>query len=111
MARMIAAPPAPSGLVRTNFATSCTTVSRGARGAEAAVWVRIVVAMTSAIADAWIEPRIGQVDEEVHDHETEGNEEDQGLHHRIVPVGDGIHDEPTDPVQGEHRLGDDEPAD
>src|SRR5688572_1635623 len=98
--RMITAPAAPSGFVRTNFTTSSAAVSRRARGAEARAWVSATLVAIrlggelgqpfpdcpSPVADTGIEPRIGQIDEEVHDHEAERDEEHQGLDDGVVAV-------------------------
>src|SRR5499426_881383 len=109
---MMTAPAAPSGLVRTKRATTPAAVSFGARVAEAVPWATsMLVAMASAVADTRVEPRVGQVDQQVDDDEPEGDEEDQRLHHWIVAVGDRVDHEPADAVQGEHGLGDHGPAD
>src|SRR5262249_25580096 len=52
----------------------------------------------SAVANARVEPRVGQVDQQVDDDEPEGDEEDQRLHHWIVAVGDRVDHEPPDAV-------------
>src|SRR5882724_13293882 len=53
---MISAPPAPSGLVETNFTTSSPNVSFGASLADAWAWLRVMlVAMMLAVADPRVE--------------------------------------------------------
>src|SRR5262249_59190050 len=65
----------------------------GVRGMISSPW--------SAVADARVEPRVGQVDQQVDDDEAEGDEEDQRLHHRVVAVSDRVDHEAPDAVQGE----------
>src|SRR5688500_18453084 len=112
MARMMKAPAAPSGLVRTNLTISSESVSCGARVAVAVgCATSMCVAMRLPVPDARVEPRIGEVHEEVDDHEAERDQKHERLHDRVVAMGDGVDDEPADAVQREHRLGDNEAAD
>src|SRR5215470_19689488 len=111
MPRMMRAPTAPSGFLRTKVATCPSQPICGASGAEAVASIREVLTLISVVADAGVEPRVGEVDQEVHDHEAERDEEHQGLHYRVVSVGHRVHHEAAHAVQGEDGLGDHEAAD
>src|SRR5512137_687333 len=54
--------------------------------------------------DARVEDAIGKIHQEVEDHEDRRREEDARLHHRVVPIEDGLDRQPTDPRPGEDRL-------
>src|SRR6266850_6923302 len=98
IARMISAPAAPSGFVRMNLTTSSAALSRGDRSAEAVACVSSKFVAMLAVPDPRVEPRVGQVDQQVHDHEAERRQEDQRLHDRVVPVGHRVHHEPAHAV-------------
>src|SRR5215475_9413664 len=111
MTAMMKAPTAPSGFFQMKVAISSPHVTGGARGAVAACTSGYWTAIDLPVADAWIEPRVGEIDDEIHHHEAEGDEEHEGLHHGIVSVGDCVDHEAPHAVQGEHRLRDHEAAD
>src|SRR5688572_9940629 len=103
---MMKAPAAPSGLVRMNLTTSSPAVRRGLSVVAAVVWATSMrVAIALPVPDAWIEPRVGEIDEQVDDHEGERDEEHERLHDRVVAVGHRVHHETADAIEGEHRLG------
>src|SRR5262249_37751643 len=106
MTAMMKAPAAPSGFRRMNEEISSPHVTGGARGAVGACRSGYWTAIGLPVADAWIEPRVGEIDDEVHHHEAEGDEEHEGLHHRIVAMGDRVDHEAAHAVQGEHGLRD-----
>src|SRR5678815_1707049 len=82
MPRMMSAPTTPSGLARTNPETCSGQVTREARGAVAEEPSSELSIAISVIPDARVEPRVGEIDQQVHDHEAEGDQEHEGLHHR-----------------------------
>src|SRR5512137_443230 len=100
MTRMMSAPAAPSGLARTKLDTCSGQVSWGARDAVSVPMSELSTAI-SVVPDARVEPRVGQVDQQVDDHEAERDQEDERLHHRVVTVSDRVHHEAAHPVQGE----------
>src|SRR5678815_4244861 len=105
MPRMMSAPTTPSGLARTNPETCSGQVTREARGAVAEEPSSELSIAISVIPDARFEPRVGEIDQQVHDHEAEGDQEHEGLHHRVVAVGDRVDHEAADSVEREDRLG------
>src|SRR5215467_7837952 len=111
MTAMMKAPTAPSGFFQMKVAISSPHVTGGARGAVGACTSGYWTAIGLPIADARIEPRIGEIDDEVYHHEAEGDEEHEGLHHGIIAVGDRVDHEAPHAVQGEHRLRDHEASD
>ena len=60
---------------------------------------------TSAVADARIERRVQHVDDQVHDHDEDGDDQHRALHHRIVARSDRGDDVAPDADAAEHRLG------
>src|SRR5262252_9138780 len=111
MTAMMKAPAAPSGFFRMNPVISSPQVTGGASGAVAVCTSGYWTAIGLPVADARVEPRVGEIDDEVHHHEPEGDEEHEGLHHGIVAMGDRVDHETPHAVQGEHRLRDHEAAD
>src|SRR3989475_9733639 len=67
----------------------------------AAVTPSGVVAATLAVADARIDPRIEDVDDQVGYDEQQGNHQDHTLHDRIIPLEDRLKHQPPHPRQGE----------
>src|SRR5262245_63193387 len=104
MTAMMKAPAAPSGFCLMNATISSPQVTGGASGAVAVCTSGYWTAIGLSVADAWIEPRVGEIDDEVHHHEAEGDEEHEGLHHRIVEMGDSVDHEAAHGVQGEYRI-------
>src|SRR6266508_5279026 len=60
---------------------------------------------SSVVTDAGIEEGIGDVGEEVDEHEGRGDHQQGALHHRIVSSEDALHDETAHPREREDRLG------
>ena len=61
--------------------------------------------------DARVERRVEQIDEEVHEHDNDGDEHHQVLHDRVVAPADRLDQEARDAGNVEHGLGDDQAAD
>src|SRR5262249_59326242 len=120
ISRMIAAPMAPR-VRRTQKSRTAsaqpdrggivsTSSARSMGGFSASVawsWSRARTG-ASAVPDARVEPRVGDVHQEVHDDEASGHQHDERLQERVVAVGDRLHEEQADAVEVEHLLGDDE---
>src|SRR5262245_41024328 len=62
---------------------------------------------TSAHPDPRVDERVRDVDEEVHEHEDDGDEEDAALEHRIVAGLDGTCEPAPHSWDRKHRLGED----
>src|SRR5215475_7852494 len=60
---------------------------------------------SSAVADAGVEVSIGDVGEEIDQHEGGGDDEQRALHHGIVAREDALDDQPSHSGQREDRLG------
>src|SRR5262245_66646885 len=103
MTAMMKAPAAPSGFCLMNATISSPQVTGGASGAVAVCTSGYWTAIGLSVADAWIEPRVGEIDDEVHHHEAEGDEEHEGLHHRIVAMRDRVDHEAAHAVRSEER--------
>src|SRR4051794_17798417 len=73
--------------------------------------LRTVVGATSAsvIADARVDQRVADVDQQVDDHEHDDDEQDPALQDGVVAGADGVVDPRPDPAPGEHGLGEDRP--
>src|SRR5689334_20669613 len=106
MARMMSAPAAPSGLARAKAHARSTQPTGRAAGAVAPAPTRELSTLISVVPDARVEPRVGEVDQEIDHHEAERDQEDEGLHHRVVAVRDRVDHEPAHSVEGEDGLGD-----
>src|SRR6266545_1583666 len=50
----------------------------------------LLVPILCAVADTWIEERVGQVNEKVDDDKTDASEQDKTLYLLIIPCNDGI---------------------
>src|SRR2546428_7206976 len=57
-----------------------------------------------AVADARIDPRIEDVDDQVGYDEQQGNHQDHTLHNRIVPLEDRLKHQPPNPRHGEDLI-------
>src|SRR5262245_1608105 len=68
------------------------------------------VRSSSAVADAGVEPGIGDVDEEVDEQEDGGDQHDERLGERVVAARDRLDEQHAQAVQVEHLLGDYQPA-
>src|SRR5271156_622737 len=49
--------------------------------------------------DPWIEDRVAQIDQEIHQHEQGGDEQRAGLHYGVVARQDGVDHQPADAGQ------------
>src|SRR5690242_4907435 len=99
--RMTAAPMAPRGRARQNSraaASQRASAPGGAASMTSGTGTR-ATAMTSPVPDAGVDPCVPHVHEEVHHDEAAGHEHDQRLDERVVPVGDGLHEEQPEPVE------------
>src|SRR5687768_12408810 len=96
--RMSAAPTAPSG--RWRMKSAIAEIQRARRGALRLNSSRVcgVTAMCLAVADARIDPRVRDVDEEVDQQEKGRYEHDQGLHEGVVAVRDRVDEQHAEPV-------------
>src|SRR2546427_4337366 len=93
---------APNGYRRANL----TSHRRWTRPPAATAGPRACATVRSplAITDAWVEPDIQQLDEEV-DHDIDGgHEQQQPLDHGVVAPRNGIHEQLPNAVQVEHLL-------
>src|SRR3990172_5588205 len=100
---MSAAPTAPSGRWRMNF---WMVASQPALGSAARVSSSTVcgAAAMLAIADARIDPPVGDVDHEIDDQEEAGDQQHQRLDERVVAARDPFHEPHSQPVEVEHLL-------
>src|SRR5262245_48424472 len=53
------------------------------------------------VADARVEPAVRQVREQIEQHHPDADQEDDPLHHRVVPLIDAVEDEAPQPGQVE----------
>src|SRR5262249_8365954 len=65
---------------------------------------------TSVIADTRVEHRVEEIDDQIDHHEGGGDEQHAPLHQRIVARLDGPHHHGPESRPGEHRLGEEGPA-
>src|SRR5438067_2283869 len=65
---------------------------------------------TSGYPDPWVEPAVGQVDQEIDQDDGGGQDEDGGLDDWVVAVDDRLDREQADARPGEDGLDDDRPA-
>src|SRR6266545_1963595 len=65
---------------------------------------------SSAIADAWVDRAVQQIDGEVDQRDDHGREQHDALHERIVALVDRLDEQPADAWPGEDGLGDDRAA-
>src|SRR5262245_66167104 len=107
MATTMAAPTVPSGLRRSIWIHTATYEGR-VRGAAAAGAVHARAASgasarpergRSAVADARVQIRIGQVDEEIEAHDHGRDDEVHGLHDRVVQARERFEEEEADAGQ------------
>src|SRR4030095_14134815 len=97
-----AAEKAPSGLRRIvrNSARIRLTLERA--GSSRLTWTGIVAIKASLVADPRVEPRVGEVDEQVQRDERGRHQHHVGLHHRIVAVQDRLDREAAHPREREN---------
>src|SRR5438552_17151385 len=62
-----------------------------------------LVMESSRVADPRIQERVGQVDDQVDDHEGEGGDEGEALHLLVVAGDDGVDPEGAEAGHGEQR--------
>ena len=90
-------------------------MTSSAKVSEETSIVRAVVTMAisraSTVADARIEPRIHQVDDEIAYDEHGDGQHHQCLSQRVVLVLHGLHEQPADTIEVEYLLRDDQTAD
>src|SRR5581483_4007520 len=107
------APAAPNGFCTTNCRSRLQRETRGGACSAAAApdWDRIAMrASSGVVADAWIDPGVEDVHEQVRQGEDGDHQHDQRLGHVVVLVGDRLHEQRAEPIEIEHLLRDDEPA-
>src|SRR4029077_17855549 len=101
-------PMAPSGFLRQNRPS--TVHAPGRRRASATPGASTPSGLV-AIADARVEEAVEHVHEEVREDDHDRDEHHQGLHDRVVPPQDRLHQEAREPGQVEDGLGHHEAAD
>src|SRR5262245_59727920 len=108
MTSMMKPPAAPRGFFRQKRTSADPSPAEAGRAAAGAA--------TAAVpASAIAYPRVEDAVEHVH-HQVRHDDDDRGEHHevlhdRVIAPEDGLDEEPGDPGQVEHGLGDHEPAD
>src|SRR5688572_28256553 len=113
MMRMTAPPAAPKGLVTINFHIAVRVrVQVEGIGASTSCGCRVAMAMSISLTIAYpgIEPGINQVDNQIDKDKTKGDEQNQRLYHRNIPMRNGVNDKAPHTIQGEDRFRDDQPA-
>src|SRR5262245_53188153 len=60
------------------------------------------------VLDAWVEHHVHQIDQEIYEHDDDGDEHHQVLHDRVVTPADGLDEEACHAGDVEYRLGDDQ---
>src|SRR3954468_2208275 len=108
---MMTAPAAPSGWrqkknrSRPNVPPA-PAPARASSAAKSATSTPCFPAATGLVRvlDARIERRVEHVDQEVHDHDDDGDEHDEVLHDRIVARADRLDEEAGDARDVEHCL-------
>src|SRR5207245_8172915 len=113
LTRTITAPIAPSGRRRAKSLVAAH--QRDVRVATSGISANVsagLIAMGYPLpeCDARIDPRVGQVDHEVHEDEDEGHQQHQRLGERVVAMGNRFDEQEPEPIEVEDLLGDDEPA-
>src|SRR5215470_3323817 len=91
----------------TRASTAITSTRARPKSAAA---LRRNMRTTSVIADARVEHRVEEIDDQIDHHEAGGDEQHTPLHQGIVARLDGPHHHGAEPRPGEHRLGEDGPA-
>src|SRR6185436_4599779 len=100
---MIAAPTAPSGRCRTKSETAESQVARGASALASSSRVCGAAAML-AVADARIDPPVGDIDHEIDGQERGRDQHHQRLDQRVIAMRDSLDEQHAQPVQVEHLL-------
>src|SRR5262245_5050138 len=108
----------PRGCPAVKMAAGSRGASHGATRASTAITItrarpkraaalRRNTRTTSVIADAGVEHRVEEIDDQIDHHEGGGDEQHAPLHERIVARLDGPHHHGAEPRPREHRLGQD----
>src|SRR5437868_5854195 len=103
----IARPKVPSGWRRAKP----NAASRQERRISSGASVMAVIALSSTEADARIEPRVEDVDQEVRDHEDGDRQHHQRLGKSVILVLDGQHEQPAEAALVEDLISHDGAAD
>src|SRR5215470_17751404 len=104
-------PSANGDSVRVADAGNATTAPRGSSASWRLPPLMGLVMASSRVPDPWIEEGVGEIDQEIDDHEGEGGDEGEPLHLLVVARDDGVDPEGAEPGHGEECLHHDGAAD
>src|SRR5438445_13369890 len=105
-----AAETAPSGFFLIVCQSAFARLMPALAGSSRGTWSGTVAISASLVPDPRVEPRVGQIDEQVQRDQRRRDQHHVGLHDRIVAVEDRLYREPAPTRQREELLADRRPG-